>query len=101
MIFEMAEVVTPTRLATSAKATPCSFTNPIAMPARTTDTSLRRLADLNSLTDIPAFLIYLINHSMMLLGRQLISDLGFRFFYDPLYKFATAQYPLITQLTIH
>ena len=40
----------PARLATWAKAAPCSFTNPLAMPARSADTSSRRLPDLNSST---------------------------------------------------
>jgi hypothetical protein len=31
MIFDMAEVETPSLLATSAKETPCSFTKPMAI----------------------------------------------------------------------
>ena len=56
IIFDMAAVDTPTRLATSAKATPCFFTNPMAIKARTPETSLRRLPDLNSLIDTFSFL---------------------------------------------
>jgi len=52
----MAEVDTPTRLATSANATPCLSTNPIAIRARTPLTSLRRLPAFNSSMDVPNFL---------------------------------------------
>jgi hypothetical protein len=51
MILDIAEVQTPNRRATSAKATPCFFTNPITIRARSADTSLRRLPDLNSSMD--------------------------------------------------
>jgi len=54
IILDTAAVDTPTRLATSANATPWFFTNPIAIKARIPDTSLRRLPDLNSLIEINA-----------------------------------------------
>jgi len=46
MIFEMAEVETPSSLAASAKVTPCVLTNPIAIRARTLLAILRRLPPL-------------------------------------------------------
>ena len=63
IILDTAEVDTPIRLATSAKVTPCLFTNPIAIIARTPETSLRRLPDLNSLIDTLAFLHNLVINS--------------------------------------
>jgi hypothetical protein len=42
-IFEIADVETPSCLATSAKATPLVLTNPIAIRARTLLACLRRL----------------------------------------------------------
>jgi hypothetical protein len=56
IILDTAAVDTPARLATSANATPWFFTNPIAINARTPETSLRRLPDLNSLIDTFSFL---------------------------------------------
>jgi len=44
-IFDTAAADTPTRLAISANAMPCFFTNPTAIIARTPETSLRRLPD--------------------------------------------------------
>jgi hypothetical protein len=54
IILDTAAVDTPARLATSANATPWFFTNPIAINARTQETSLRRLPDLGSLIEINA-----------------------------------------------
>jgi len=61
----MAEVDTPTRLATSANATPCISTHPIAIRARTPLTSLRRLPAFNSSMDTVSLLhIWAINSSI-------------------------------------
>jgi hypothetical protein len=46
MIFDVAEIETPTCLATSAKATPRVFTNPMAIKAWTLLISLGRLTAL-------------------------------------------------------
>jgi hypothetical protein len=46
--LDTAEVETPNRLATSAKATPWVFTNPMAMRARALVVGLRRLPPLHS-----------------------------------------------------
>ena len=56
MIFEMAEVETPSLLATSAKATPYVFTNLIEIRARTALTPLRRRPALNSSMETFPFL---------------------------------------------
>jgi hypothetical protein len=55
MIFDMAEIETPSLPATSANASPCPFTNPIAIKALTLLASLWRLPPFNSSMDTFSF----------------------------------------------
>jgi hypothetical protein len=65
MIFDMAEVETPSPLATSANASPCPFANPIAIRALTLLAALWRLPPFSSSLDTFSFLhIRAINSSI-------------------------------------
>jgi hypothetical protein len=65
-IFDVAEVETPSCLATSAKDTPCVLTNPIAIQARTLLAFRRRLPPfISSMGTVSSLHIFKINSSIL------------------------------------